>query len=96
MNDNNCPDCGREKAHSADDMAAGLCPKWYAKHDAEALTDCEDHQPSSMPVPLSTEKQGTCSECGRGTWDPDEIGNQCFMVQPNSLLCLGVFVKVKQ
>lgn len=36
-----CPDCGRKKAHSAQDMQDGLCPKWYAITDKEADEDCE-------------------------------------------------------
>lgn len=40
-NDPDCPDCKRKKARSADDCAAGLCPKWYAVRDPEAAADCE-------------------------------------------------------
>lgn len=39
--DDICPDCGRKKAKSADDCAAGLCPKWYAIRDKEAAKDCQ-------------------------------------------------------
>jgi hypothetical protein len=36
-----CHDCGRGKAHSANDCAAGLCPKWYAIRDPDADDDCK-------------------------------------------------------
>ncbi|MGC4393751.1 hypothetical protein [Agrobacterium sp. M50-1] len=39
-----CPDCGRKMAKSADDAAAGMCPKWWAVRDADAERDCEAHQ----------------------------------------------------
>lgn len=39
--DGTCPECGRKKAKSADDCAAGLCPKWYAIRDKEAAKDCQ-------------------------------------------------------
>lgn len=38
-----CPDCKRDKAHSAHDIAVGLCPKWYAIRDEEADRDCLLH-----------------------------------------------------
>lgn len=40
---NVCPECGRKKARSASDCGNGLCPKWYAVVDADALRDCERH-----------------------------------------------------
>lgn len=35
-----CPDCGRVKAHSIDDIMAGHCEKWYAVRDKEARVEC--------------------------------------------------------
>lgn len=37
-----CPDCGRLKALTADQAAAGDCPKWHAVRDREAAEDCVD------------------------------------------------------
>lgn len=42
MNDN-CPECKRPKAKSADDCANGYCSKWYSVRDKEAHEDCVDH-----------------------------------------------------
>jgi Fe-S cluster biosynthesis and repair protein YggX len=50
-----CPDCGRQKAQSADDCAAGLCPKWYAVRDKEAEDDCKRAQGAAEPAAPSTE-----------------------------------------
>lgn len=36
-----CPDCSRSKAINADDVAAGLCPKWWAIRDEDAEKDCQ-------------------------------------------------------
>lgn len=38
---NKCPDCGRSKAHNAQDILDGACPKWYAIKDPEAENDCK-------------------------------------------------------
>lgn len=35
-----CPECGRVKARSIEDVSAGLCPKWWAIRDPEAEADC--------------------------------------------------------
>lgn len=35
-----CPECGRGQAASAEDMKAGLCPKYYAIMDSAASDDC--------------------------------------------------------
>ena len=40
--DDICPECRRKKAKSADDCAAGLCPKWYAIRDKESANDCRN------------------------------------------------------
>jgi len=39
--DDICPECGRKKAHSAEDVSRGLCPKWWAIRDPEAEEDCK-------------------------------------------------------
>lgn len=36
-----CPDCGRVKADSADDVLLGACEKWWAIRDKEALVECK-------------------------------------------------------
>lgn len=41
LKEGRCPDCGRKKARSPQDMIMGFCPKWYAVTDAEADKDCE-------------------------------------------------------
>lgn len=38
-----CPDCGRQKARDVGDARNGLCPKWWAIHDADAFRDCVNH-----------------------------------------------------
>lgn len=38
-----CLECGRRKAHSWDDVKAGLCPKWFAIRDQAAEDDCTAH-----------------------------------------------------
>lgn len=35
-----CPECGREKAHSVEDVMVGKCPKWWAIRDQAAEDDC--------------------------------------------------------
>lgn len=35
-----CPECGREKAASIQDVVGGLCPKWWAFRDPDAERDC--------------------------------------------------------
>lgn len=47
-----CPDCGRNKAHSADDCMTGLCPKWWAMRDLGAKEDCKLFK-ESQPVAFS-------------------------------------------
>lgn len=37
----NCPDCGRDKAHNVRDILVGACPKWYAIRDPDAEKDCK-------------------------------------------------------
>jgi len=36
-----CPDCGRKKAHSVQDVMYGYCEKWYAIRDPEARVECD-------------------------------------------------------
>ena len=39
--DDICLDCGRRKAHNADDVSKGYCPKWWAVSDPDAEEDCK-------------------------------------------------------
>lgn len=41
QNDDKCPECGRQKAHSVHDALGGYCPKWWAVRDQEAENDCK-------------------------------------------------------
>lgn len=38
-----CLECGRMKATNAEDVLAGMCPKWWAIRDPEAAADCTRH-----------------------------------------------------
>ena len=35
-----CPECGRLKADSADDVILGKCSKWWSVRDPEAANAC--------------------------------------------------------
>lgn len=50
-----CPDCGREKAHSAGDAAAGKCPKDWAPRDPMAEFDCIKHKNEALRGTLPPE-----------------------------------------
>lgn len=39
-----CPECGRHKARSVDDISEGKCPKWYYINDPAAEIDCIRHE----------------------------------------------------
>ena len=41
MTDNKCPECGRDKAWSLDQVIDGLCPKNWAYRDPDAYNDCK-------------------------------------------------------
>lgn len=38
-----CPECGRQKARSVQDVLDGCCPKWYMIRDPDAEADCHNH-----------------------------------------------------
>ena len=44
-----CPDCKRFKAHGANDVVKGFCPKWWAVRDKEAAEDCLAHKNENLP-----------------------------------------------
>ena len=46
MDNDKCPDCKRQKAHSVHDVLVGWCPKWWAIRDQEAINDCIAHNKS--------------------------------------------------
>ena len=57
-----CPDCGRPKASSINDVVAGFCPKWWAIRDQAAEDDCIRVQ--AQPKDSADAQKLVCPECG--------------------------------
>ena len=54
-----CPDCGRDKAITVEDVAAGLCPKWWTIRDQMAVEDCKRHAARALSLSPSTKRPMT-------------------------------------
>lgn len=52
-----CPDCGRLKANSADEIIRGACPKWYAVRDPDARKDCCLYADRVQSLPLKIDDE---------------------------------------
>lgn len=50
MKNDLCPDCGRQKAYSADDAVKGFCDKWYAVRDPDAAAECYEVRSEKMLI----------------------------------------------
>lgn len=42
---------------------------------------------------MSDKEIGFCNKCQRCTWNYEEIGKKCKMIQPDGFKCDGIFVK---
>ena len=51
--DTHCPECGRQKAFTVEEVSKGGCPKWWAIFDAEAEQDCVRVADALNPTPAT-------------------------------------------